>query len=75
MTAHPARGGMGDPLINVAHRLIFHKILRIYQKKINTNRLEPKNAWPNLVWLVEGKDTGGQATALFVENQPPGTRL
>ena len=68
-------GGMGDPVVNVTHWLILHKIQRIYQTKINTNRLEPKTARPNWVWLVEGKDTGGQATALLVENQPPGTRL
>ena len=68
-------GGMGDPLVNVADRLILHKMQGIYQKKINTNRLEPKTARPNWICLVEGKDTGGQATALFVENQPPGTRL
>ena len=69
-----AVGGMSYPLINVAHWLILHKIQGIYQK-INTNRLEPKNARPNWVWLVEGKDKGGQATGLAVENQTPRTRL
>ena len=33
MVADPAVGGMGDPLINVTHRLIFHEIQRIYQRK------------------------------------------
>ena len=33
MITDPARGGMGDPLINVADGLIFHEIQRIYQKK------------------------------------------
>ena len=43
----PAMGGMGDPVVNVTHWLILHKIQRIYQTKINTNRLEPKTARPN----------------------------
>ena len=75
MVADPARGGMSNPLVNVANGLVFHKIQGIYQTKINTNRLEPKTTRPNWVWLFEGKDTGGQATALFVENPSPGTRL
>ena len=32
MIADPAMGRMGYPLINVAHRLILHKIQGIYQK-------------------------------------------
>ena len=46
MVADPARGGMSDPLINVANGLV-----SIYSQesneKINTNRLEPRIARPN----------------------------
>ena len=47
MITHPATGGMGDPLVNMADGLVFHKFPRIYQKKINTNRLGPRTARPN----------------------------
>ena len=32
-------GGMGDPLINMAHGLVFHKLPRIYQKKRQTGQV------------------------------------
>ena len=32
MVAYSAMGGMGDPLVNMTHWLIFHVLPRIYQK-------------------------------------------
>ena len=43
MITDAARGGMGDPLVNVAHRLIFHKVPRIYQKKNQHEQVGTQN--------------------------------
>ena len=39
MVTYSARGGMGDPLVNMAHGLVFHKLPRIYQKKRQTGQV------------------------------------
>ena len=71
MITHSTFGGMGDPLVYMTHRLIFHIFPWIWQKKINTNRLEPRTARPNWVGHVEGKDISEQATARFAETRTP----
>ena len=69
MVTDPAMGGMGHPLINVAHWLILHEIQRIYQKKPQERQvLGTQKRAGQLSLARRGQRHSGRATRLFVEN-------
>ena len=46
MITDPARGGIGDPLINVTDGLVFHKFQGLCQKKLTRTGWGPEPRGP-----------------------------
>ena len=51
------------------------RVVKESKKKMDTNILGPKNALPNLIYLVEGKGKDGCAKGLADESPDRETRL